>query len=75
MHSRELSESLQCVVDFLAVLLSVGFEQFFPLETGIDLSGFLLLADLFSLQGLILDDDGFVLPSAPYLVLDLLFLL
>lgn len=74
-HPSELSESLQRVVDLNTVLFSVSLEQFFPFEAGIDLSGLLLLSDLLSLKGLVLDDDGFVLPSSPDLVLDLFLLL
>lgn len=62
------------VVDLDTMLFSVSLEQFFPLEASIDLSGLLLLSDLLSLKGLVLDYDGFVLPSSPYLVLDLFLL-
>lgn len=74
-HPSELSEPLQRVVDLNTVLFSVSLEQFFPLEASIDFSGLLLLSDLLSLKGLVLDYDGLVLPSSPYFVLDLFLLL
>lgn len=74
MHPAQLSEPLQSVVDLNAMLLSVCFEELFPLEARVDLPSFLLLSDLLSLKSLVLDDNGLVLPGPPDLVLDFFLL-
>lgn len=56
------------------MLFPIGLEQFILFEFGIDVSGLIFLLDLFSLNGLILDNDMLILPSPPDLILNFLFL-
>ena len=69
MSAVKLSILVQSLVYFFSMLFSVDFEKLVALELGVDISNFVLLLDLFSMDVLIFDDDILIFPGPPDFIL------